>query len=149
MTFIGCDPGKSGALAVISEDGVEVAPFDEVEYMRLLKKASEGECICCLERVGAMPKQGVTGTFNFGLNYGWIQGVLYALRIPVETVRPQEWKKKFGVTADKNTSIDVCKKLFPGVSLKKSDRSRTDNDGMAEALLLAMYAKRYFRGFVA
>lgn len=144
MNFIGCDPGKSGALAVISPDGVMVVPFDENEYFQTLRYLKPMESICCLERVGAMPKQGVTAMFNFGFNYGWIHGLLYGLGIPTETVRPNDWKKKFGVTADKNTSIDVCKKLFPGVSLRRSDRGRVDNDGMAEALLLAKYAERYF-----
>lgn len=35
-----------------------------------------------------------------------------------------------------------CNRLFPGVSLLPTERCRKDNDGMAEALLMAEYAKR-------
>jgi crossover junction endodeoxyribonuclease RuvC len=89
-----------------------------------------------------MPKQGVTSTFNFGENFGWIQGVLDAYGVPYELVRPQKWKKEFSVTADKNSSIAVCKRLFPDVSLKRNERCMKDDDNLAEAILLAEYARR-------
>ena len=97
--------------------------------------------MCCLEHVGARPGQGVTSMFSFGENFGFIQGLLTAYSIPFELVRPQKWKKEFSVTADKNTSIEVCKRLFPGVNLIPQG-CRKENDGMAEACLLALYAKR-------
>ena len=80
--------------------------------------------------------------FKFGENFGFIQGVLKSLGIPYELVRPQKWKKEFSITADKNTSIEVCKRLFPGVDLKRTERCRKDDDGIAEALLMAEYARR-------
>jgi hypothetical protein len=36
----------------------------------------------------------------------------------------------------------VCRRLFPGVSLRATPRCTTDHDGMAEALLIAEYARR-------
>lgn len=89
-----------------------------------------------------MPGQGVTSMFNFGKGFGWILGTLEAYSVPYELIRPQKWKKEFSVTSDKNTSINVCKRLFPQVSLLPSEKCRKDNDGMAEALLLAEYARR-------
>ena len=89
-----------------------------------------------------MPKQGVTSTFNFGENFGWIQGVLDSFGVSYELVRPQKWKREFSVTADKNSSIAVCKRLFPNVSLKRTERCTKDDDGLAEALLMAEYARR-------
>ena len=80
--------------------------------------------------------------FNFGMNFGWIQGVLQAYGIPYELIRPQKWKKEFSITGDKNSSIAVCKRLFPTVSLLPTEKCRKDNDGMAEALLLAEFARR-------
>lgn len=100
------------------------------------------KCICALEHVGAMPGQGVVSMFNFGQNFGFIQGVLKAHAIPYELVRPAKWKKEFGITKDKNTSIEVCKRLFPNVNLKRTERCRKDDDGLAESLLLASYAQR-------
>ena len=69
-----------------------------------------------------MPGQGVVSMFNFGQNYGFIQGVLKAYNIPFELVPPAKWKKEFSVTSDKNTSIEVAKRLFPNVNLKATER---------------------------
>jgi crossover junction endodeoxyribonuclease RuvC len=131
-------------LAYITEDTVNVIPFSPGLYNYTLRKISEmDKAICCLEHVSAMPGQGVTSMFNFGQNFGWIQGLLEAHGIPYELVRPQKWKKEFSITGDKNSSIAVCKRLFPDVSLLPTERCRKDNDGMAEALLLCEYARRH------
>lgn len=144
MTYIGIDPGKNGALAYITEDGAaNVFKFDEGLYNYTLHQiAAQDPAVCCLEHVGAMPGQGVTSMFHFGENFGFIQGLLAAYGIKFELVRPQKWKKEFSITGDKNTSIAVCKRLFPDVSLLPSERCRKDHDGMAEALLMAEYARR-------
>ena len=149
MIYIGIDPGKAGALAYIDRTGhgeaVEVVPFNEDEYKRVLSCISESgteNVRCCIERASAMPGQGVTSMFNFGKGFGWVLGLLDAYRLSYELITPQKWKKEFGVTSDKNTSIAVCKRLFPGVSLLPTALSRKDNDGMAEALLMAEYARR-------
>ena len=89
-----------------------------------------------------MPGQGVVSMFNFGHNLGYIEGLLQAFDIPYQLVPPQTWKKEFCVTSDKNTSIEVCRKLFPHVCLLPTARSRKPSDGMAEAMLLAEYARR-------
>ena len=142
-TYIGIDPGKSGALALLTEDGqCTVVPFQESAYTAILKAASGPSSVCCLEKVGAMPGQGVVSMFNFGHNLGYIEGLLQAFDIPYQLVPPQTWKKEFCVTSDKNTSIEVCRKLFPHVCLLPTARSRKPSDGMAEALLLAEYARR-------
>jgi crossover junction endodeoxyribonuclease RuvC len=142
MIYIGIDPGKAGSLAIINGDDVEIIPFDEEKYIKTLEKYALYRKACVLEHVSAMPGQGVTSMFNFGANFGWIQGVLQALSVPYELVRPRKWKKEFSITGDKNSSIAVCKRLFPDVSLLPTERCRKDNDGMAEALLMAEFARR-------
>lgn len=144
MTYIGVDPGKSGAMAVINGDNVTVIPFDEKEYIDILLDCDILNTVACIEHVHSMPGQGVSSVFNFGMNFGWIQGIFAAYGIPYELVTPQKWKKEFSATSDKNTSIDVCKRLFPSVSLKKTERCKKDDDGIAESLLLAEYARRKF-----
>lgn len=144
-TYIGIDPGKSGALALLTEDGqCTVVPFHESAYITILSAASGPSSVCCLEKVGAMPGQGVVSMFNFGHNLGYIEGLLQAFDIPYQLVPPQTWKKEFCVTSDKNTSIEVCRKLFPHVSLLPTSKSRKPSDGMAEAMLMAEYARRRF-----
>lgn len=142
MIYIGIDPGKDGALAVITPTGEYIVPFSPEGYQLELKRLGAGDSRCCLERVGAMPGQGVTSMFKFGENFGFIQGLLTAYCIPYELVIPRKWKREFGVTGDKNSSIAVCKRLFPGVDLWRTPKCRTDHDGMAEALLMAEYARR-------
>lgn len=145
MIYIGIDPGKSGAIAVIKDREVKLAPFSEEIYKKWLSDISNSgeKSFCVLEKVGAMPHQGVTSMFNFGANFGYIQGLLKAYGVPFELVTPQKWKKEYSVTSDKNTSVAVAKRIFPNVNLKKSDRCKKDDDGLAEALLMAEYARRH------
>lgn len=141
--FCGIDPGKSGAMAIIHEDGtVRCIPFDKEQYMDAIARIPVGEAFCVVERVNAMPGQGTVSMFTFGENYGWIQGILDCFGIPYELVRPQAWKKSFGVTKDKNSSIAVAKRLFPRANFKRTPRSFKDDDGLCEAALIAEYARR-------
>lgn len=151
MIYIGIDPGKNGGIALINSISPEinniVHTFSEENLIGCISEVYEyaggSENIrCVLEKVNAMPNQGVVSMFNFGQNYGFIQGVLKAYNIPFELVPPQKWKKEFSVTSDKNTSIEVAKRLFPGVNLKATERCKKDHDGMAEALLIAEYCRR-------
>lgn len=144
-TYIGVDPGKSGAMAIIHALGnVEVIPFDAVNYSLALARVRSGAypVTCCVEKVSAMPGQGVVSMFNFGHNLGVIEGLLRGYGIPYQLVPPQTWKKEFSLSSDKNKSIEVCQKLFPKVSLLATERSRKPSDGIAEAVLIAEYARR-------
>ena len=157
MIYVGVDPGKKGGYAVISADlsgkqRVEVFPWDDDGFAREMVRwcgdfaAQEGGgLVACVEKVGAHPGQGVTSMFTFGQGFGYILGVLAALGIGVQLVPPGTWKKEFSLIGkDKAASVEVCKRLFPGVDLRPTEKCRKDSDGMAEALLLACYAQRHF-----
>ena len=146
--YCGFDPGKDGAAAFLWNGESHVVPYDRCEYIQtLLSFRHKGFKIrAVVEHVGGMPGQSAPASFNFGENAGFIHGVLEALGMPFELVRPQKWKKEFSCTSDKNTAIAVAKRLFPGVSLRRTDRCTKDHDGMAEALLMAEYARRHFHG---
>jgi crossover junction endodeoxyribonuclease RuvC len=149
--YCGIDPGRDGALAILGYRDVPILiPFSETEYPCQLRrldptlphKPFEGNPFCVVEHVNAMPGQGVTSCFSFGQNFGFILGLLAAFRIPYELVRPQKWKKEFSCTSDKNTSIAVAQRLFPGVDLRRTPKCSKPHDGICEALLMAEYAKR-------
>ena len=145
--FIGIDPGKSGGIAYIdTQDNISgTMPYSDTALIDLCRDASHDwnkEVVCCLEKVGAMPGQGVVSMFSFGQSVGYIKGVLESFRIPYQEITPQKWKREFGLTSDKAKSAEVCRKLFPDVSLLASPRCKKPHDGMAEALLMAEYARR-------
>ena len=142
--FIGIDPGKSGGIAYIdSEQGFAgTEPYSDKALIDLCNDARGSDVVCCLEKVGAMPGQGVVSMFSFGQSVGYIKGVLEAFRIPYQEIPPKRWKSEFGLNSDKAASVEVCKRLFPSVSLLASPRCKKPHDGMAEALLMAEYARR-------
>ena len=144
LVFCGFDPGRDGAAAFLWGDEHLVVPFDRNTYITVLKSfINKGfKILAMVEHVGAMPGQGCVSMFNFGASFGWLQGMLEALGIPYELVRPARWKKEFSCTSDKNTSIAGAKRLFPGVDLRRTERCTKDHDGKAEALLMAEYCRR-------
>lgn len=151
MIYIGVDPGQRGGYAVISTSETGQAVFSYhwddtffVTEMQALSHTGNG-IVAAVEKVGAMPHQGVSSMFSFGQSYGFIQGVLTALGIPYQLVPPRKWKAEFGLlNTSKEDSVRVAKRLFPGVNLLPSERCRKDSDGMSDSLLMAEYARRHF-----
>ena len=148
--WIGVDPGQKGSYAVVGSDGSAKAyPWDDAAFIKHMNEATmmrdlEGhKLIAAVEKVGAMPHQGVKSMFNFGKSFGYILGVLEACKIPYQLIPPATWKREFSIVGkDKSASIEVCKRLYPDVSLLPTERCRKESDGMADALCLATYAKR-------
>ena len=148
MIFGGIDPGQTGGIALLFPDNsVEVYPYTSTKLIDICKCLVDSNSSVCVavEKVHAMPHQGVSSTFNFGMGFGRILGILEALNISYELVTPQTWKKYIGVTHDKKTSIRKAQFLYPEVSLLPTKRCRVPNDGMAEALLIAHYLKAIHR----
>jgi crossover junction endodeoxyribonuclease RuvC len=152
MIYIGIDPGKKGAYAVLTCLGesskIEVFPWGDLQFVEKMEdvwnecRALSLEAVACVEKVSAMHGQGVTSMFSFGKSAGFIEGVLAALGIPYQLIPPQTWKKEFGLNSDKAKSIEVCKRLFPDVNLLPTEKCKKESDGMAEACLMALYARR-------
>lgn len=147
-TWIGIDPGKKGAISLITFKGryetwdMPVLPNGEIDSRAIYDILYQFENIkCVLEKSQPMPQQGVTSVFNYGRGYGKIQSILEILKIPYAEIRPTQWKKEFGlIKKDKKQSVTLAKKLFPGAELV-TPRGRLI-DGRAEALLMAEYGRR-------
>ncbi|MDR1516461.1 MAG: hypothetical protein LBS45_12285 [Synergistaceae bacterium] len=153
QVFCGVDPGKTGAYAVIKYGEIYVRPWDIVGFVRDMKgialaaSSLRWPVTAYVEDVHAMPGQGVTSMFNFGKSAGFIHGALAGLGIPFQLVSPRKWKQEFGLSGgDPADSVAVAERLFPGVSLMATPRSRKPSDGMAEALLIAEYCRRRTAG---
>lgn len=147
MIYIGVDPGKKGGYAWHVDGEMRVRSWDDnyfAQDMRLLS-AMDDRLMAAVEKVGAMPGQGVTSMFSFGQSFGFILGVLTAFGIGYQLVPPTLWKREFGLLhTEKQASVDVAKRLFPGVSLLPTERCRKESDGMSDALLICEYARRKF-----
>lgn len=154
MIILGIDPGLSGALALYdtSEQTVEVFDMPVLELVRNGKKKGEvsaqalanllagrGIKAAYLERVNAMPGQGVTSVFSFGRSTGIVEGILAAYDIPTTLVTPQAWQKAVGQRAGKDGSRERAMQLFPaqvGLFQRKKD------DGRSDAALIAYYGAK-------
>ena len=159
--IIGIDPGLSGALALVTVERVLALPMpvlgitktkkviDEGAFCAFLEKRRERIGHVFIEKVGAMPGQGVTSMFNFGLGWGLVRGICVGLHLPYTLVMPQTWKKVMchGMPkGSKDVSIIIAKRLWPGVNLFRSTRCKNECDGMADALLIAEYGRRLLAG---
>lgn len=84
--------------------------------------------------------------------WAWMVAALAATGLPItcELVSPKEWQKElvkgFPAGGHKERSVAVAKRLFPDVVLFRTPRSRLEDDGMAEALLLAELGRRRAAG---
>ena len=145
MKVLGVDPGLDGAIALLGDGFLAVRDMPTAgELKRRVVVAAEAAGIirawtpdiAVIERVHAMPKQGVTSSFRFGQALGTIEGVLGALLIPIEYVTPQSWKKHFRLTANKDDARLRAIQTWPRIA----DELRRKKDAdRAEALLIARY----------
>lgn len=152
--IIGIDPGLKGGIALIRK-GVPV----KVWKMPVIKSGTKSilnlqtlneilahcksfadfdGCLVVLERVHAMPKQGVVSVFTFGEGYGTIKGMAVAHGLGLMEVRPTEWQSALlqGIPKDlgKKRSIAYCLHRFSGLG--------TLSDGEADAICLGLYGSR-------
>ena len=155
MFVIGIDPGASGAVAILEEGGKFVMVFDMpsmvIKVGSAMKNRVSPEMLAdelrgyagpgaraVIEKVSAMPGQGVSSMFAFGESYGLARGVLAGLGIPCSTVTPQQWKKWHNVNASKDGSRAKAAQLWP---LNAGDFKRVKDDGRAEACLIAEWGR--------
>jgi crossover junction endodeoxyribonuclease RuvC len=149
---IGIDPGISGAIAIFKDGKLESVvdmPTVEIASGKTIKRHISAATLrnileldmyqishVVIEKVGAMPGQGVTSMFNFGRSAGIIEGVVAALRMPHTYVTPATWTKVVGRAAGKDASRMRAMELFP----TRADLfKRAKDDGRADAALIAYW----------
>jgi crossover junction endodeoxyribonuclease RuvC len=77
------------------------------------------------ERVGPMPRQGISSTFKFGRGLGIIEGVLGGAMIPVNYVTATVWKKHYGIGRDKEKARQLAIATWPESASLHFARRRT------------------------
>jgi crossover junction endodeoxyribonuclease RuvC len=150
MKTLGIDIGLDGAIALIENgDLLEVHDMPTVtlernnkskrmvnaaELARLIRQAAPG--CAYLERLNAMPGQGVTSMFSMGQSLGVVLGILAALDIPTTTIPPRTWQRALDVPQGKDGSRYRAAQLFPAhAELFK----RVKDNGRSDAALIAVY----------
>ena len=95
--------------------------------------------LAIIEKVSAMPGQGVTSMFRFGYAAGFCLGVVTGLGIRTEMVTPRAWKKEMKVGKEKDQARQIITDLYP---FNVDDFKRKKDVDRAEAALLAVYGLR-------
>ena len=154
MLIIGIDPGISGSICFF-EDGkilevIEMPVMTDGKknkkqvngaqiYNEFLKRINkkDREARVVIEKVSAMPGQGVTSMFNFGQSFGIIKGICSAMQLPMFFVRPAKWKKYFNlINSQKDASRTRAIEIFPYFSTQLSKKKDSNK---ADAILIASF----------
>lgn len=168
--FIGCDPGMEGAVALIPKD----EPGRELLFVLDLPRTTDGRSldiaalrerifsviddplspiVVCMEEVHAVPRFGSVGSFKMGRGLGNLEA-MFKLMGPhgYFTVKPQVWKKSFGLVLDKKHTgpqkkkidLEYARQYFGPAATAWLARAKDHN--RADALLIAEYARRISLG---
>lgn len=137
MTFIGIDPGGSGAIAALDSSGqvLLVERFSKVEVeggISLLVadfvERFAGDRTIVIEKVSSRPGEGVVSSFSFGRAYGEAIGAALVSRCFVEKVSPQRWQRDFELLRQKG-----------------STESKTDHKRAMKQAAEARWSRRFLR----
>jgi len=150
-TYVGCDPGLGGALAIWrpADEMLLVidTPTHEIRGKRRIDLYQLGSEIrgwagvsnivrVVVENVGAMPGQSPNGMFAFGFAAGALQGVIAGAQLPMALVVPQVWKKVYGIPGGRENK-DLSRQKPAVVGPKHSSPcARKKDDGRTEAPLI-------------
>jgi crossover junction endodeoxyribonuclease RuvC len=155
MIYLGIDPGLSGGLAWMKMGELIETRFmptaDKFLDLRVLDIQLKRHHIekAFLEKVAAMPGQGVSSMFKFGRTYGAIEALLVANCIPYELIPPQRWTRSIHAGLEplclnptsKEKSALAASMLFKCYDFRKSKRARNPHDGMVDAALICEYGR--------
>lgn len=148
-SLIGVDPGLSGAIAAIDDDGLHLYEMPVLEYTvtggkirkevncgkvrEILRKFDERQAY--MELISGYGSQAFT-EFRFGEAYGMMKACMALTSTPYALVPPRTWKKYFGLTRDKDHARELAQQKFPE---RAKSFARKKDDGKAEAALIALY----------
>lgn len=152
--IVGIDPGVSGAIAFVQEDGAGIHVVDmptvEIRGKRhvcphglraaLATYSPASVRAVVLEHVQGVQGTGATSAFSFGRSFGLVEGVVAGMTLPLVLVRPQVWTKDLSVSRDKGAHRQAATNLWPKHA---AQFGRVKDDGRADAALLCHWYLRH------
>ena len=154
MSILAIDPGQTGGLVVVDvyQEGPRIRtalpmPLTTVNQKKALDIQAVLEWlpvissidVGVIELVHAMPKQGVSSSFQFGRMFGAAETAIYLIDKQAY-VSPRTWKTALNLSNDKHASIDLATRIFGKKAAMRWWPLRKD-EGIAEAALIAHYWK--------
>ena len=152
--IIGIDPGLSGAIAVLESRKKSILRLEDMPVVpdgkkrkvsghglkEILKHYPRATVdMVYLERVSAMPGQGVVSMFSFGRSVGAVEAAISLLELPLTYVTPQKWMERSAglIGTVKDASRGKVLDLYPD-----ADVLRKKDNGRADAVLIARYGSK-------
>jgi len=114
--MISCDPGASGAIAIIrlEDNSTAFLPNSKpiLKLYEALQSMKEDYHIVGigLEKVHAIPGTSAGSNFKFGFNYGVVSTLLSTLGVAIYDIPPKEWQKFIGLSIPRGLSTNLRKK---------------------------------------
>lgn len=149
MLLLGIDPGVSGAFALYDSDERTVTITDMpdttsglVDLVASLPVLR----ICTIEKPYYPKAIGVANVAKIATAYGKVIALLHQRGIPINEVRPADWKASLNLGSSKSASRELASQLFPDAA---HQWARVKDDGRAEASLIAWYGLRFAKGAAA
>lgn len=150
---IGFDPGKEGGACVLCDDAPPVVyafTFDGTELRTRwiydwIQDVPKDDTLVVIEKVHAMPGQGVTSMFTFGEGFGELKALAKILGHPWALVPPQTWKKHVlaGTDKSKGATVEWALRTYPNLQPELLKKSGLPHMGKVDALAIAHYGHHY------
>ena len=133
--YIGIDPGKSGAIAVMDGDDMS----NTIEEKRAVL-TEIGSVRCAWIEKPFFPRMiGIKNAVTIATAYSEMRACLFFAGVPTNEIPPGAWKKHFSLSGDKDASRAYASSVFPD---QAHMWARKKDDGRAEAALIAYYGWR-------
>lgn len=147
--FIGIDPGKKGAIAILDTEAFSVECTDMPDTTAALHDYIAGLPIISggLVEQPFYPRMiGITNAAKIAQTYGTLIGALQWRDVPFQEIKPAKWKAAMGLSSSKNASREKASQAFPD---QAEMFKRVKDDGRAEAALIALHAAETRRKLAA
>ena len=152
--FIGIDPGRQGAFAVLDGNVLIVdmpettaRGIDLIMVSDIMDAFDPDETLVGLESNTARPGEVPDYAMRFGWQTGNLEALLYARGFKVRLIAPQLWTGRMGIPGkDHFGSIEqraaMCDELYPAASTLIRGPKGGLKDGRIDALLIAEWLRR-------